>query len=166
MAEYIFRAELRIKRRRHFLFAGLPVLFPLLAGQGGEEEGGNGGKAADDWRWRWSWEASSMSITSAAFWPADIHAGEFFGVSSTSFVRPFLRLATALSVGMVASGFVPAAVHDGGSAGLRLNGGEREGPNCFEEFFSRVFSTITRDLRVICILMGSFVKACMSTAVI
>jgi hypothetical protein len=165
-AEQIFKAEPQIKRRRHLLFAGFLVSSPLSAGQGGEGEGGSCGKAADVWRWRWSREVSSTSITSAAFLPSDIRAGEDSGDFSTSSVRPLLRLAPALNVGSVASGFVPAAEHGGGEASLWLDDGEREGPDCLVKFFNGVFSAIARDLYVICNLMGSFVTNCMSTVAV
>jgi hypothetical protein len=54
--------------------------------------------------------------------------------------------------------FRPASVHDGGSSDLRLDGGEREGPNCISSSFSKVFSVFTRDLCVyFFFLIGSFV---------
>jgi hypothetical protein len=84
---------------------------------------------------------------------------------STSFVRPLSRLAPASHVGTEASGFVPASAPGGGVVGLRLDGGEREGPDCSVIFFSGVFSTFARDLCIICNLMGSCVKNYMSTAV-
>jgi hypothetical protein len=70
------------------------------------------------------------------------------GACLTSLVRPYSRSATALIVFSAASGFVPASRLDGGSFDLhlRLDGGEREGPDCFVSSFSEVFSAFTRDL--------------------
>jgi hypothetical protein len=50
-----------------------------------------------------------------------------------------------LIVGKVASGFVPASGHDGGSSDLRLDSGDREGPICTFLAFSEVFSAFARD---------------------
>jgi hypothetical protein len=45
--------------------------------------------------------------------------------------------------------FVPASELNGGSSDLRLDGGDREGPDCFCKSFSGIFSAIVRDLCVI-----------------
>jgi hypothetical protein len=45
--------------------------------------------------------------------------------------------------------FVPASELNGGSSDHQLDGGDREGPDCFCKSFSGVFSTIARDLCVI-----------------
>jgi hypothetical protein len=82
---------------------------------------------------------------------------------STSVVRFFLRVAVAYYGCVEASGFVPASSHDGGVAALWLDGGEREGFDCFSSSFSEVFSTNARDLYVILDLMGSFVICCTAT---
>jgi hypothetical protein len=52
------------------------------------------------------------------------------GSCLTSQVRPLLRSATGLIVFSAVSGFFPASVLDGGSSDRRLDGGEREGPDC------------------------------------
>jgi hypothetical protein len=82
---------------------------------------------------------------------------------STSFARSFMRFAVAYYGCMEASGFVPASLHDGGVADLWLDGGEREGPDCFSSSFSEVFSANARDLYVFLYFMGSFVTFCTST---
>jgi hypothetical protein len=55
------------------------------------------------------------------------------GISLTSSVRPSMRSASALRIYTVASGSIPASVHDGDSPGLQfqLDGGQREGPICY-----------------------------------
>jgi hypothetical protein len=68
-----------------------------------------------------------------------------------------LRSASALIVSTVASGFLPASGHDGGSSDLRLDVGEREGPICLFLAFNEVFYAFARDSYVISYLMGSFV---------
>jgi hypothetical protein len=62
------------------------------------------------------------------------------GNSLTSKVRPSMRSATALCVYTAASGVVPATVHDGGSPGLwlQVDGGKREGLDCFGLSFREV----------------------------
>jgi hypothetical protein len=59
--------------------------------------------------------------------------------------------------------FVPASELDGGSFDLRLDGGDREGPNCIFTSFSKVFFAFTRVLSVIFFFIGSFVTICTST---
>jgi hypothetical protein len=85
------------------------------------------------------------------------------GECLTSFVRPLSRSAPAFYVCSAASGFVPTSGHDGGAAGFRLDGGEREESDCFLKSFSEVFSANARDLYVNFYLMGSFVIICTST---
>jgi hypothetical protein len=82
---------------------------------------------------------------------------------STSFARPFPRFAVAYYGCVEASGFVPASSLDSGVAALWLDGGEREGPDCFSSSFSEVFSAFARDLYIILDLMGSFVTFCTAT---
>jgi hypothetical protein len=84
--------------------------------------------------------------------------------NETSMVRPSSRFHPALIVSAEASGFVPAPVLDGGDCDLSLDGGQREGSDCFQKSFSEVFSANTKDLCVIFFFMGSFVKDCTATA--
>jgi hypothetical protein len=51
-----------------------------------------------------------------------------------------LRSATALSFGTAASGFGHASELDGGNFDFRLDGGDREQPECVFISFSKVFS--------------------------
>jgi hypothetical protein len=78
-------------------------------------------------------------------------------------VRPSSRSHPAFIVNAEASGFVPALVLDGGDCDLSLDGGEREGSDCYQKSFSEVFSTNTRDLCVISIF-GVLCKVCTATA--
>jgi hypothetical protein len=78
--------------------------------------------------------------------------------NETSMVRPSSRSHPAFIISSEASGLVPAPVLDGGDYDLSLDGGEREGSDCYQKSFSEVLSTITRDLCVISIFLGSFVK--------
>jgi hypothetical protein len=74
----------------------------------------------------------------------------------TSQLRPLSKSATALIAFSEASGFVPTSRLDGGSFDLhlRLDGGEREGPNCIASYLSGVLSAFTRDLCFICFSYG------------
>jgi hypothetical protein len=84
--------------------------------------------------------------------------------NETSMVRPSSRFHPAFIVSAEASGFVPAPVLDGGDCDLSLNGGEREGSDCFLKSFSEVLSAITRDPCVISISFGVLCKTCTATA--
>jgi hypothetical protein len=84
--------------------------------------------------------------------------------NETSMVRPSLRFHPAFIVSAEASGFVPAPVLDGGDCDLSLDGGEREGSDCFSESFSKVLSAITRDPCVISFSFGVLRKSCTATA--
>jgi hypothetical protein len=110
-----------------------------------------------------SWEAVFLSttlatgddrpISKAPLWPI-CKPVKGSGVCLTSFVRPLSRSTSTLNVSKVASGFVPASEHDGGSSDLRLDGGDREGPICTSLAFSEVFPAFARDPFVISILWG------------
>jgi hypothetical protein len=82
------------------------------------------------------------------------------GISLTSSVRPSMRPTSTLYVYTAASGVVPVSVHDGGSLGLQLqlDGGKREGLDCFVQFFSEVFSAFIRDPYVIFSFIGVLCK--------
>jgi hypothetical protein len=79
-------------------------------------------------------------------------------------VRPFSRSHPAFIVSAEASGYVPAPMLDGGDYDLSLNGGEREGSDCFLKSFSEVFSTNTRALCVIFFSYRVLCKVCTATA--
>jgi hypothetical protein len=162
--ELVSEAEALIKRRRRLGSADSPVFPHFSAGQGGEGEVGSYGEAADAWRRLWSWEASSASITSAVSLPSDIQAGEVFRHLFNLLCEALFEVGARTSRLHGGKWFVPASGHGGGVAVLWLDGGEREGPDCFVLSFSEVFSTNARDLYVICNLMGSFVTICKSTA--
>jgi hypothetical protein len=51
--------------------------------------------------------------------------------NKTSMVRPSSRSHPAFIINAEASGFVPAPVLDGGDCDLSLDGGEREGSDCY-----------------------------------
>jgi hypothetical protein len=116
----------------------------------------------------WRWEVFYSSNTSAASLcrPTSSSPVKESGGSLTSFVRPLPRLVPVYYGNSAASGFVPASGLDGGATGLWLDGGDREGPDCYVSSFSEVFSAYARDLCVILNLMGSFVIICKSTALI
>jgi hypothetical protein len=137
----------------------LDILDIDLAGRGGEVEDEDG----DDgvlFAFR-RWEVTFLSSSKATPWPIQLSAMDS-GVS-TSVVRFFLRVAVAYYGCVEASGFVPASSHDGGVAALWLDGGEREGSDCFFSSFSEIFYANARDLYVILDLMGSFVTFCTAT---
>jgi hypothetical protein len=79
-----------------------------------------------------------------------------FGVRLTSQVRPLSRSAIALIVFSATSGFIPASELDGGNfyLHLRLDGGEREGPECIVSSLNEVFYAFTKDLSVISFSYG------------
>jgi hypothetical protein len=91
--------------------------------------------------------AGDIRPSEAMLWP-DLKPVKDSGTCSISIGRPLLRSASALIVFSAASGFVPASGIDGGSLDLhlRLDGGEREGPDCIASPFSGVFSAFTRDV--------------------
>jgi hypothetical protein len=134
-----------------------------LAGRGGEEEDEDGVDDAVfcDQFLPNLWEAIFLSRPKATPWPIQVPATD--SGDSTSFARPFLRFAVAYYGCVEASGSVPAFSHDGGVADLWLDGGEREGPDCFSSSFSEVFSANARDLCVFLDPMRSFVIFCTST---
>jgi hypothetical protein len=68
-------------------------------------------------------------------------------------------------IGTPTSGSIPTSVPDGDSFDLSLDGGEREGSDCFLTSFSEVFSTNTRDLCVISISYGAAALISRSTVV-
>lgn len=81
-------------------------------------------------------------------------------VCSTYDVRPLSKSAVAVvCVGIEASGEVPAAVFGDGKRDFffLLDGGEREGLDCFFKSFSEVFSALIRDL---CIISCSYGVLC------
>jgi hypothetical protein len=84
--------------------------------------------------------------------------------NETSMVRPSSRSHPAFIISSEASGLVPAPVLDGGDYDLSLDGGEREGSDCYLKSLSEVLSTITRDLCVISISFGVLCKECIATA--
>jgi hypothetical protein len=97
---------------------------------------------------------------------AYLQAGEGLVICLTSFGRPVLRSASALNVGKVASGFFPAAGHDGGNSNLRLGSGEREEPIWYFLLFSEVFSAYARDPCGFFLSLGSFVTMYPSSVIL
>jgi hypothetical protein len=78
-------------------------------------------------------------------------------------VRLLLRSAIANNVGTTASSFVPASELNGGSSDLLLDGGDREGPDCFFLSFREALSTLPGRVWFFPFLIGSFVTLCTST---
>jgi hypothetical protein len=83
---------------------------------------------------------------------------------STSSGMPSSRSTTASIVSAEASGYVPAAVLDGGKSDLRIDGGERGGLDCFGKYFSGVLPANARDLCVIVLAYRVLCVNCTSTA--
>jgi hypothetical protein len=98
----------------------------------------------------------SRPSLSASSWHVQSLANS--GICSTSKVRPFLRPATTICVYTVASGPAPASVQDGGSLGLWLDGGKRDGLDCFVLSFNEVYSAYTRDPYIIFLSTGVLCK--------
>lgn len=86
------------------------------------------------------------------------------GDNPTSMWRPFIKLAAALHVLLVSSGFVPGPGEDGRSSSLQFPGGGR-GPDCFLKKLFKVFSVRCRDFIVIVFSFEVRLVICTCTAV-
>jgi hypothetical protein len=120
---------------------------------------------------RWGWKPPFLSSTLMAgrSRPASkvlrgpIFKPAMYSGKATSRWRPFQRSATASTVGLKASGFVPAFILDGGCLDLWLDDSNRGGPVCVVRFLSVFTPTCIRDLCVISFLLRSFVIICTAT---
>jgi hypothetical protein len=128
------------KNKHHWLqHCVLDVLNINLASRGGEEEDQDGvdgvgfcSQYVKDFR-NMEATSASFSLTTHCCLLKPVSSGTFFNLHR----RPSSRSAAASNVGTEASGFVPAAVLDGGAVDLWLGRGDREGPDWFSDLSER-----------------------------
>jgi hypothetical protein len=167
--ELVLEAVALIKRWRHFLSAGLPALLFLLAGQGGEGEGGSDGLVAEFRRWRGIWCKLSFP-TVALCRPSICAAGRHPSTPMRRFfnlcVRPCIESAAAFPFALNPSGMFPGVGADGRGVTLFFSGGGGDrGLDCSSIFCSKVVCAKFQDLFVIFHFFEVLCVTCTGTAV-